>query len=172
VNVIEAELEELFENPLSGSGALLGRELTRIGHRPDGNELRQLVTGLRHQCGNALSQFHVPLAARHSGGLELLYHLLESGQLIRAVDLDHQQLTLKILLSAMTGRIPGPPAPFVSWLNEALTQRAVAFLQIALRRRLHTCYLPCDGTARTPACWSARSAGSLCPVPLVCFTLR
>ena len=42
-----------------GSGALLRRKLTGIGHRPDGDELPELVAGLRHQVGNALSEIHV-----------------------------------------------------------------------------------------------------------------
>ena len=75
----EAELGELVENPLGRCGALLRRELAGISHRPDGDELGELGSGLRHQAGNTLSQFHVPLAAGYRGRLELLDHLLESG---------------------------------------------------------------------------------------------
>ena len=52
--------ENFPRNPLGGSGTLLRRELTGIGHRPDGDELLEFVAGLRHQAGNALSEIHVP----------------------------------------------------------------------------------------------------------------
>ena len=79
VYVGEAELGELAKNPLGGSGTLLGRELTGIGHRPDRDEFAELVSGLRHQTGNALSKLHGLLAACYWGCLELLDHLLEPG---------------------------------------------------------------------------------------------
>jgi hypothetical protein len=33
--------------------------LAGVSHRPDGDELAKLGSGLLHQPGNALSQFHV-----------------------------------------------------------------------------------------------------------------
>ena len=79
MDVGEAELGELVTNPLGRCGAFFRRELAGVSYRPDGDELGELGSGLRHQAGNTLSQFHVLLAACDRGRLELLDHLLESG---------------------------------------------------------------------------------------------
>ena len=47
----EPKLGKLPEDPLGGSSALLRRKLTGIGHRPNSNELPELVAGLRHLAG-------------------------------------------------------------------------------------------------------------------------
>ena len=58
VGVGEAELGELVEHPLGGPGALLGGELPRVGHRPDGDELGELLPRRTHQVGDAGAQVH------------------------------------------------------------------------------------------------------------------
>jgi len=89
VGIGKTELGELSKNPLGGCRALLRRELPGVSYRPDRDELTELGSGLLHQAGNALPQFHVLLAAGYWGRLKLLHQLLELRQLVRAVDLDH-----------------------------------------------------------------------------------
>jgi hypothetical protein len=68
VRVLEAHLGELVEHPPSGALALLGWELPRVGHRPDGHQLGELLADLRHEVGDAGGSSM--LTTRHVVGLE------------------------------------------------------------------------------------------------------
>jgi hypothetical protein len=54
----EAEGRELLEDPLRRAVALLRRELARVGDRPDGDQLGQLLPRPGHQVGDTGAQAH------------------------------------------------------------------------------------------------------------------
>jgi hypothetical protein len=55
-SVREADVGALVADPCGSLGALLGRELTRIGHRPDPDDLGELLANARHQRHDAVPE--------------------------------------------------------------------------------------------------------------------
>jgi hypothetical protein len=54
--VVEADAGEPVRHPGRRPRALLRRKLARVGDRPDGDDLGQLLACLRHQLGDARAQ--------------------------------------------------------------------------------------------------------------------
>ena len=108
-------LAEGVEHPLGGPLALLRRELARVGDGPDGDEVGELGARRAASARRSRSARSTGSAVHHVVVLEVADVALEVLELVGAVDLDHGQLALDdSLLSAMTGRMPGPAAPLVS----------------------------------------------------------
>ena len=97
------------DHPVRGPRALLGRELPRVGDRRDRDQLGQVVAGAGHQRGDPVRRsiaLSPPPRRRSSGRRRTSW---KSSSVLRAVDLDDRAAgPARALLSAITGRCPGP----------------------------------------------------------------
>ncbi len=94
MDIGEATLGGLVKKPL-GAAAHSSRGFGRVSNRLDGDDFGELGSPCGIRAGDALSQLDDRLPACYRGRLEFPDHLLESGELVGAVDLDYGQLSLE-----------------------------------------------------------------------------